>query len=179
MTVAVAESTTTLSEVAREAMTACNGDPKEAAKSMREIVMSDPALSRAMLDTVVDAGCWRYVRNIMQNQRTSAWNWSAGAKKDPVSSDNGLALLATANVMSLLDYPMSDGTRLGEASKELLLHDAQMLESHIKTMAHRARWFNAIAGKLPKNKIVQQVFTNDALERLRTETEGGASSGTL
>ncbi len=72
--------------------------------------------------------------------------------------------------MSLLDYPLSDGTLLGDATAELLRHDAALLLRQAATMAHRARWLTAIADRLPPDAVVRQQFTDEALAALREET---------
>ncbi len=57
MTIAIAPETTTLASVAREALEAAGGDPRQAARLMQEMVLNDPALAREMLEGVVAAGC--------------------------------------------------------------------------------------------------------------------------
>lgn len=75
------------------------------------------------------------------------------------------------------NWPLMDGTKLGEARKEHLLRDAARFQINAQANAKNARFLEMIAAKLPEDKTVREVFSEEQLRvfmnKARREVEEG------
>lgn len=100
-----------------------------------------------------------------KRRRDRAVIWSR-----PKAADARVDLLRRASVrMSLMDFPLPNGTRLGNATGEDLAEGSATYKAQASDMAAKAKWLDLIAAGLPEGKTVGEALTETDLERLRDE----------
>lgn len=78
-------------------------------------------------------------------------------------------ILAYASI-ALMDYPISGGTKLGDATKADIVTHAERQIKSAKENLHRGSWQLAVANRLPDGKRVRDVMTEADLKTLWDET---------
>lgn len=86
------------------------------------------------------------------------------------SSVQGLRDMGQREAKRLLDFALPGGKLLRAAVWSEAERTRSMYEKHARGNAIEAAWFKAICAKLPKDdsKCVEQIFTEQALRRMRT-----------
>jgi hypothetical protein len=77
------------------------------------------------------------------------------------------------SLRGFLQRPMMDGTLLENATREVLLSDAERYENYAEGNAREGRFLRAVAKKVPDEKKVKDVFSEQQLQRLYDRAKKG------
>lgn len=165
----------------------CDGDRKEAAEAIIELAESNAALA----EYLVALGARTAVGNLICSDRAKIYNDDPAAdvtrpRMAPPSVESLEAARsrvrgrAARNVRMMLDARLSNGKRMAAAGHADLSNEIAVYEPQAHDMLSKVAYFRAIAAKLPKGKLVGDVFTNEALTamfeaaRVRKDNEKAA-----
>jgi len=148
-----------LRELAREALSECDGDRDKAIARLTNMILRVPALARAVAESAASAEI-RYLalKDCSKTFKTS----------DDHVSPESLSRVGGRIAQSLLDYRLSTSKRLANATlndlrDEISIHYRNMVGNRIKF-----RWLSAVAEQLPdERKKVSDVLSESDLIQLR------------
>jgi len=83
---------------------------------------------------------------------------------------NHLEALSGAVESMLLDFPLAGGIKLRDATRDDVERQAAIYRSQIGDMAHKQRWLEAIAERLPEDSTVGDVFSETDVASLWDNT---------
>lgn len=148
------EETPSIYALAKEALTASNNETEAATELLFDRLQSDAKLLRTLISGIVRSMSGASVGNVIRHQRSAAF-------ESAIVLSNKAKAGALASVMSsaLLDIPLSDGTRLRDATKVEILETADRWDKQAQTMAHRVRFLRAVGNALPAGKRCGDVLT--------------------
>ena len=161
-----------ISEVARQAFTAADGDVKLAAEAMEQKVRKDRALRDALTDPLLAGACWAAVSQQMRMQRRTIWNAPIVANEPKPQAPavrehiDRVVHLATG---TLSMFPLPGGKRLAEATREEIVAGAEFYSQRAADAGHKARWLQLVAQSVPSGKTAGDVLTDERLAELQTE----------
>lgn len=122
-------------------------------------------LTRGELERI----CGSVLYGLMRRERRELWTETFDSPNPDASVVSGS--LQKLSKKLLYDYPLFDGTKLGDAKREKIAEQRQINESHARSNATRARWFGLIEAQL-KTKTVRETLTNDQLEHMKEKASG-------
>ncbi len=145
------------------------GDWSGGAKLMTEQVKADKALFDALARQRFDVGkaCWELCRQVGKSGRQAYWQREPDGQ-DRIVQDGGITMLAKSN---LLDYPLMNGVRLGDADDATLEANIVIMETRGRTMMTRALWLRLVKQAKEDAKTVEQALTHAQLEALQRQAE--------
>lgn len=148
----------TLWSLAKSALDACGGDRKAAMTNLRELLRNDSRLlNEVVADVIMQIG--RNAVSEVNNQTRRRLMTQASLQKD-----NVIALAAGIGA-SLLDFPLSCGVNLRDATPDQVAEQIQIYDSKTRDMSHKSRWLRHIIQGVPKDKKVGEVLSSErALE---------------
>lgn len=136
---------------------------EEACDMLAAEVAADPNLREVLLSPWEPHAIRALIGEKRRRDRSVIWS-------RPAAADARVGLLRRASVrMSLLDFPLPDGTRLGNADAEALAGGIATYTAQASDMAAKAKWLDLIRAQLPEGKTVGEAMTEQDLERLRGE----------
>lgn len=116
-----------------------HGDIDTAIKAVVDRVMNDSALYKELTVSLVGARARQAVQTAMRGTRAEFW------KSTPnTDTVRGLVQRAEATARSLMDYPLEEGLRLGDATFAQVGKAAAYLFSLSQTTRVRATWLRLI-----------------------------------
>jgi hypothetical protein len=139
-------------------------DVQAATDAMQQKVMSDPRLYRVLLDPLVRAACYDLVTAECRKANSIIWNMPQPSHDE---RKGDIAALAQGTVDSLLEFRLLGRKPLKDANKQDILEVVSAYRSQSKTMAHIARWLEAIAAKLDSDDVVKDKFNAAQLAALK------------
>jgi hypothetical protein len=167
-----------LPSLARAALKDAGGDTDAATASLVERCMTDAVLLRAIIHSAVSTAANYMVEHSMRNERASIYRASRRDEEvvTPIRPSNApQALLARAAAENaakrMLDMPLANGAKLGEAERDAVLYQASIHAGPVKSHAARARFYTIIAQGLTEGKKVKEVFTEKRLRDLHASAE--------
>jgi len=164
---AVAEET--LSEVAREELERAGWNVERAAHGMAARVKDDEQLLLRLLS--------EYLESVKDGRRVAERSAirAAYAHQSHDRSQRGdrVHALAAGNARMLMDWPLPDGTRLSDATREQVRKAAEGTYKQADTMRWDARWYALIAAKMPEGttKHVRSLLDEATLFKLREKAK--------
>lgn len=123
-------------------------DWAHAAAFMRRKLERDPALMRSLVEPLIDAAIWAQIRNAAHKSRTPYMN-----VKVITDGARDVIAIGAARRMDWLQYQLSGGNRLGEATADVLERESHMHAAMASGNAIKARLFEAIAQKIGKKRV--------------------------
>lgn len=152
-------------ELARACMEKSSGDPKGAAKLMRQKIDRNARLRDALLEPLVDAAIWQAIRRVLRATRQRC----AGIPTDP--GINGIRGVAEYVERCLLDFPLASGMQLRHATRKELAESVANYEGLAAGNAFQARWLGRILALLPDDQTrVEDVVSEEEAQRIREES---------
>jgi hypothetical protein len=156
------EATASIYDLALECLEAEGGDVREAAKRLGVRLMEDEHLRASVLEDLVQIAVSRAVDSKTSDARRRIWRQSADGPAQVVALANGI-------FNSLYDFPLAGGVKLGDATKDQVLAQANAYGTVIADIQVKRRFMQAIAGKLKVGDRVRDVMTEDQLRSLKSE----------
>ncbi len=165
----------------------CDGDRRAAAEAVIMAARGNVALA----EHLIALGARTAVGNLICSDRAKIYNDDPAAdvtrpRMVPPSVESLEAAAARVrgraarNVRMMLDARLSNGKRMAVAGHQDLSHEIAVYEPQAHDMLAKVAYFRAIAAKLPKGRLVGDVFTNEALTamfeaaRVRKDNEKAA-----
>lgn len=150
---------TTLHSLAKEALDKANGDKPRAMRLVRKRLEDDTRLQKNLIDDMIDLAISTAVRQAQHGQRARA---KQVARADDTS---GLRAVA-ANIRSemFLNYGISTGGVLGDATKEVLIAERDAHWDRAKGSQKMGEIMHFIARKLEKRTVRQQFSEEDLVK---------------
>lgn len=159
--------TKSLYEAARECIDEANGDRAEAAKTLRHRIDVDGDLRREMIEPMLDKACWNQIRAVAHKERRPYWSESAASVNEDKAA--GVRSVAVQHARQWLDYPLSCGKRLADATNADVIAEAEMHDMNARTNAIRAAFYRKIATAMQDAEKVSDVLTNNQLDQFASE----------
>lgn len=156
-----------LSDLARAELQRAEGDTEKATTNLVVRLHRDRELLRLVIEDAISIAVSSCVEGTMRGKRAALIRTST----EPRSSEEGQAA-ATAHVhfltTSLLDFPLANGLKLREATREQVEIQANRYELFANDTARKARWLFIVAQFTPAGKRVGDVISDErALELWR------------
>lgn len=164
-TTPTAEETTSLSGLARRFLDEADGSTYAATQALQAKIASDKALRAAIASEAIMAATYAAVQKEVRQDRRSIWE-SAGS---PQRSKTGVAALAEGIRNSLMDFPLSGGVRLRDATREEVEAQSSLYASVARDTGHKARWLALIAGRINPGQKVGSALTEADLKAAHEE----------
>ena len=139
-------------------------DDLAAAKLLLERAKADDELYAAMLGPYEWLAAREAISRARKAQRGKIWHGQPG---DGGASNSRVAALVRVNSSLLLDFPLHGGLPLKDANKEQVAETAAAYKHTSKDAGDKGRWLARVAKKVPKGKLVGDVFDEDGLAALR------------
>jgi hypothetical protein len=154
-----------------QALRKFGGDRRKAEDHIFNTLRDDPHLMREMIRSAIFHGINETARKAQAGDRSSIF---ASVQKQPpvkTAEQHRADAQATIRVItrSLLDYPLRDGTKLKDATREAIVADAKHLEAQANTMSQRAKWLQLIAQSVGDGKRCGDVVSEDRARELLEE----------
>jgi hypothetical protein len=161
---------TTIAELARKALRESGGDTESAVEALADELLSDAVLLRALIrPAVMDAVIYR-VEHSMRDRRGAILRSVDAAQAGPDS----VAALAAGLGRALLDFPLANGLKLRDATRDQVLAQAERYAATAKDAGHKERWLKRVAEATPARKKVGRALNNDRVAAMWRETAGEA-----
>ena len=154
--------------MARQALKASGNDTAAAVQSLLEQFLDDKRTLQTVLQDVITIAARSMVNAAIAAQRQSIIR-----KVEDVTAGRARVLALARGNLGIMDFPLAGGVRLAEADRDKVAEQASLYGMHAADMAHKARWLNAIARRLPAGKTVAAVLTEDEVSRLFMEAQNG------
>lgn len=158
-------------ELMREEMKKVDGDLAAAIKAARKRLHADPKLYGDLVEPMIAAALDEAGRHVLGDARRTAWRPAqpSGEAKASAAVRAGLVRLAASNLM---DYPLSQGKRLGDATRPTILSEAASLVTAGRGQTLRGEWLRLVAGRLRNDtQRVRQVVSEKQLRSLQRIAE--------
>lgn len=138
------------------------GDIRGASDALIKRLLAD----RAALEEVVGAA----VRSAVSDFSSGVIRKRRRVIGDRAESGRGAVVALAAGISAaLLDMPMTGGAKLRNASRDLVIDEANKAAGLAKTYTHREKWLRAIAQAVPNGKSVGEVVTDQRAQELWDE----------
>jgi hypothetical protein len=158
--------TPTLYRLAVVALAENDNNTDAAEEYLIELFQSDPDLLRALVRGAVKSAVTTNVGGVIRDQRKAIIARQEYSKERADAAGARIAHNFVRVVKSLLDFPLSKGTLLKDATNVEVLASADRYEKQSSTMAHRARWLRALAERVPNGQRVGDVLTESNVKEI-------------
>ncbi len=144
----------------------------EARQAMVAFVSEDQELRDLLVTTKeLERMCGERLYRMMLKERRVIWaSHFNSPNPDANTKDGGLG---RTSMRMLYDYPLFDGSRLGDADKGKVGQQAEISEVHARSNAAKARWFRLIEAGLKGKKVVRDQLSKERLEKMKNEASDG------
>jgi hypothetical protein len=159
---AEAASALTLRAIASEALKKHDGNTTAAITEVIDRLLKDRHLLRELVAELV---CQAARATVGEAHRSLRGNLSRAANRDDVSA------LASGIGASLLDFPLSGGLLLRDATREQVLEQVSFYEKQGRDMLHKARWLQLVAQGVPESQKVGDSLTDARAVELWKESQ--------
>lgn len=174
----VTEPITTLKELAFIAKDKCDGNWDDSTKYMIDRLKRSPSLLESLLDEILYVSCKYVVRQTTREVRQELEDSTRKAAHDvyvaPVSKRENAGgtmphHLKPLKQLGWYDYELQGGLRLAQATKKDVLAHAAVLEKMGRGCFANARWLRDIGDKMPEDKLIGEVFSEEEILEMRTK----------
>ena len=159
---APAQKRVTLRELAEEYLADAGGLISDAVTELSDRLVRDADIRVSILNDVVEEAARASTRKAMLAER-AAIVWKA----DHAAGRRGVVALSSAMATALLDFPLGDGTRLRDATREAA---ASRYEKMSNEMARRGRWLRKIIVTMGDAKTVGAAIDENKANELLTNS---------
>lgn len=152
-----------MSSLAREFMLANGNDVDLASAAMEGHVVSDVELYKLLTLPAFQLECRNNCRGIRSKMRQEA-TFIAGMSED---QKKGYLASIRHDWHTLMDFQLPDGTKLRDATRDMLNEAMAVYYKQARTMTIRRHWLVSVHRELPDDlKTVADVFTEEKLVKL-------------
>lgn len=160
--VAKTEEKPTLRTIARGALIKCGGDANRATKAVVMMLKRDKALLQSIVSEAIQIAAYEATQGAVRHLRQSTI-LSASEGRARVSA------LAGGISSSMLDFPLANGLRLGDATADQVFAQVHRYEEAGADMMRKARWLRLIAQSIPPGKTVGAIISDARANELWKE----------
>lgn len=154
--------TATIYDLALDSLEAEGGDVKAAAKRLADRLIADAELLNSVLVDVVEMAVSKAVDSKNTHLRSKIWRQSNNGPAQIVALANGI-------FNSLYDFPLAGGVKLGDATKDQVMAQANSYGTVIQDISVKRRFMLAVAEKLTGPAVkVRDVLSEDELRTLKS-----------
>ena len=158
----------TLAGLARESLKEYGGIPELAIDALTNRLQKDKKLLQSIISQVVYEAVQSAARHEHRATRRSILSKVIPSRA--ASLKVVLKNSTSEHRVMLLDMPLSDGTRLRDATRVLIVADADRFRKTAKDANQKCRFFDMVASGLKNDRqIVGRVFTEDKLVQMFEE----------
>jgi hypothetical protein len=148
----------TLHSLAREELKRHDNDTQKAADALVRRLHRNHPLLRAVIEHAIQTAVDTCVEHSMRGQRATILRSAEQGRTAAVAQGTFMARV-------LLDFPLANGRRLRDATREEVEEQAERYEHLADDMGRKARWLSAVAHLTPAGERVGKVISNErALE---------------
>ena len=161
----------TFGELMREEMKKSDSDLTAAVKAAQRRLDKDDKLYKELVVPMIRSALDEAGRNVLVLARRSAWRTpqESGEAKVSDAKRAGLRRLAVVNLM---EWPLSQGKRLGDATRPTILSESASLIASGSTQVLRGEWLRLVAGRLKDDhQRVRQAMSEKQLRSLQRIAE--------
>jgi hypothetical protein len=137
------------------------GDVPGAADDLYKTLSRDRVVLTALLPRILRSWCKEQILHRMSELRASV---------TAIDTAESSARLRAVVAMTLFDFPLPGGKRLGDANRDEIAEAADQYARQAQTISHRARWLTVVAEKVGRHNRADAALTLAALEQLLEET---------
>lgn len=159
--------TYTFPEIAREYLRDADGDTQLATERLSARLRDDKQLRDTIVEDAIMAFASNTVEEQMRAERRAVWA-EAGRSNQPKTP---VAALANGISRALLDFPLRNGKRLRDATREEVLEQARAYETSARDMAFKARWLILIGQRVEEGRKVGECVSEDDAFAMRSEAQ--------
>ena len=153
--------------VAREAFDATGENWEQAVSKFLQWIRVDKELFEAIGTPLIHGAVKNAVYDIGRTTRKEFFRADAAAGQEKT------AACMVEYVRFKMNYPLRNGLRLGDATRQELDAEIQFFTSQSATMAFKARWFKLIRNKLKSDDVrVKDVLTENDLNKFEKQADG-------
>lgn len=151
-----------LSESVKQAFDASGGDVVRASQMLAEMATQNQELYLLLTESYLKQACYDSVRKHCQSVRARIWN---APNYEQSGKNSKVRALRHANM--LMDLPLPNGKRIGDATKADLLDAADAYNKQASKMTAEAAWWRMIATRINGKQMVKNVLTEKHLRALK------------
>ncbi|MDB5531598.1 MAG: hypothetical protein JWR51_4701 [Devosia sp.] len=154
--------TATIYDLALESLEAESGDVRAAAKRLGDRLLSDADLLSSVLEDVIQVAVSKVLDSKNIGLRRRIWRSEANGPASVIALANGI-------FNSMYDFPLAGGVKLGDATKDQVLAQANSYGTVIQDISVKRRFMLAVADKLTGPAVkVRDVLSEDELRTLKS-----------
>lgn len=146
------------SSLIRNAWEAHEGDMPAAIDALALRITTDAELRATLMAPIIRAWCRDQISAYVGSLRVAAVETTR-------ESQRGERLRSVIG-MTLFDFPLPGGKRLGDANAAEIAEGAQAYAETAADAAHKSRWLQAVAAKVGKRNRCEEALTLAQLEAL-------------
>lgn len=148
-----------LGDIARDCLKEASGDTRKAIAAMTEVLMKNRPLLQELIAPIVLSVAQAKVRQANIDARRHIIDRSPDGRRRMLALAGGLKV-------AMLDFPLSGGLLLRDATRQEVSDQAAMYEKSGSDMLRKSRWLMAIAQSIPDQKKVEDVITEERVVEL-------------
>lgn len=147
----------TIYDLARHVLRDHDNDTTKATDALTRRLLKDKALLRSVINRVVRDAVQVHVEAGMRSFRHAIVR---GSLYDAQRMREGAEALARGVARSLLDFPLANGLKLGDATHEEVMEQAQRYASISADTGRKSRWLVLVGQSVPEGRRVRDVVSN-------------------
>lgn len=153
-------------ELAAAMLREADGDVRAATSKMFDAVIDDTAFIHTHLKDIIRSYCYEAVAGQIRATRRVVW-----ATPQPTTEERRAKIdaLAAGTALTLLDFQLPGGKRLGDAARSEVAEAADVFGKMARDLSWKSRWLEHVAQSLPEGSLVRDVMSAERLEELRQE----------
>lgn len=149
----------TVQKVAQECVDATSSI-QEAQNRLKRLTLEDSDLHRRVTAHLLDQACYDAVRAVHKGNRQKIW-----AAPNYTQGGNGHRLKTMA--VTLLDFPLPNGVKLGDATGAQVIEAAEFYRKQAADMRNKAIWLKKVSECLDTGEKVRDNITHQQLEAMK------------
>jgi len=150
----------------RQCLKAADGDAPKAVEILIARLYHDDNLWETLVERFLEAGCYSLVLQARAEERRRHWKAQQNVIAEQEKGGGRLLQATRARIASILEYPLSTGVKLGEATRKELEAERELFRGQAQVATNRAEWFGLIAAPLKAQQKVKSHWTAMALDAL-------------
>lgn len=158
----------TIHDIAREFLVDAGGLTSVAIERLQRLIQEDEVLRVSIAADAIMAFAAMNVQKEMRADRAAIWA-NASKPGDTTKPKTSIAALANGLRDSLMNFPLSGGIRLKDATREQVEDQARLYAAASRDMGLKARWLTAIAQRVQPGQRVAEVLSEADVTALHGE----------
>lgn len=159
----------TLSGLAKDTLDIFDGDVHEATSSLVQELKEDEDLLQHVVSSAVYEACLSFVSKAHRDQRVKIISSITTSKS---RLGEAVAACVKENMEMLMDYPLMRGVKLKDATRPLLIEQAEFHGKIESDARWKRKWFTRIASFMPNDRQkVKNVVSPETVIELYNEAQ--------